>query len=248
MTVRRVDDGGIANGGVDTSAPQTFTIAVVAVNDAPSFTAGADQSVVEDGGPQAVAGWATGTSAGPANESGQVVSFSVSSTNGSLFAAAPAVAADGALTYTPATDANGSATVTVRAVDDGGTANGGVDTSAPQTFTITVVAVNDAPSFTAGADQGVVEDVGPQAVAGWASGTSAGPANESGQVVSFSVSSTNGSLFAAAPAVAVGRDVDLHARVARLRVGDGDGPRRLMMVAPPTVASTRRDRRRSQLR
>ena len=34
------DDGGTANGGDDTSSPQTFTITVDAVNDEPSFTAG----------------------------------------------------------------------------------------------------------------------------------------------------------------------------------------------------------------
>src|SRR5690606_28449568 len=34
------DDGGTANGGVDTSAPQSFQIVVSAVNDAPAFTAG----------------------------------------------------------------------------------------------------------------------------------------------------------------------------------------------------------------
>ena len=35
VTVRLKDDGGTANGGVDTSGPQTFTITVNAVNDAP---------------------------------------------------------------------------------------------------------------------------------------------------------------------------------------------------------------------
>src|SRR6185295_16833825 len=35
VTVRVHDNGGTANGGVDTSAPQTFTITVTAVNDAP---------------------------------------------------------------------------------------------------------------------------------------------------------------------------------------------------------------------
>ena len=35
MTVTASDDGGTANGGVDTSAPQNFTITVTAVNDAP---------------------------------------------------------------------------------------------------------------------------------------------------------------------------------------------------------------------
>jgi len=76
------------------------------------------------------------------------VHFLVSSDNPSLFSAGPAVASDGTLTYTTATNANGVATITVRAQDDGGTANGGVDTSAPQTFTITVTAVDDAPRFT----------------------------------------------------------------------------------------------------
>ena len=42
ITVTLADNGGTANGGVDTSAPQTFTITVTAVNDAPSFTPGAN--------------------------------------------------------------------------------------------------------------------------------------------------------------------------------------------------------------
>ena len=42
VTVRIHDDGGTANGGVDTSAAQTFTITITAVNDVPSFTKGAD--------------------------------------------------------------------------------------------------------------------------------------------------------------------------------------------------------------
>ena len=39
MTVQLHDNGGIANGGVDTSAAQTFTITITAVNDAPVATA-----------------------------------------------------------------------------------------------------------------------------------------------------------------------------------------------------------------
>ena len=149
---------------------QTFTISVTAVNDVPSFTKGADQTVLEDAGAQTVAGWATGISAGPANESAQVADFIVTNNNNALFSVQPAVAANGTLTYTPAPNANGSATVTVQVHDNGGTANGGVDTSAAQTFTITVTAVNDVPSFTKGADQTVLEDAGAQTVAGWATG------------------------------------------------------------------------------
>jgi hypothetical protein len=108
------------------------------VNQAPSFTKGADQTINENAGAQTVVNWATAISAGPANESSQQLNFIVSSTNAGLFAVAPAIDSSGTLTYTPVTNANGTATVTVTLHDDGGTANGGVDTSAAQTFTITV--------------------------------------------------------------------------------------------------------------
>src|SRR5437667_11668 len=47
---------------------QTFVINVTAVNDAPSFTKGADQTVLEDAGAQTVSHWATNISSGPAND------------------------------------------------------------------------------------------------------------------------------------------------------------------------------------
>ena len=147
VTVQVHDDGGVANGGVDTSAAQTFTINVTSVNDVPSFTKGANLSVLNNAGAQTITGWATAISAGAANEVGQVLDFIVSNTNNALFSAQPAIAANGTLTYTPAVGANGSATVTVQVHDNGGTANSGVDTSAAQTFTITVTpaATNVAP-------------------------------------------------------------------------------------------------------
>src|SRR6185369_8612470 len=104
------------------------------VNDAPSFTKGADQTVNEDAGAQTVNNWATAISAGPADESGQTLTFQVTNnTNASLFSAGPAISSGGTLTYTPAANANGSATITINLKDNGGTANGGVDTSASQT-------------------------------------------------------------------------------------------------------------------
>ena len=88
---------------------------------------------------------------GPADEAGQTVSFAVTASDTTLFTVGgqPAVAADGALTYTPAAGAHGTATIMVRAVDGGGTAAGGADTSAPQSFAITLV--NRAPTATADA-------------------------------------------------------------------------------------------------
>jgi hypothetical protein len=139
VTIVARDDGGTANGGVDSSAAVSFTIAVLPVNDAPSFNGGGNQLVVSLLGAQSVSGWASAISPGPSNESSQSVSFVVTTSNPGLFAVQPAVSPDGTLTYRPKLLALGVATVTVRAVDSGGTANGGVDTSAAQSCTITIV-------------------------------------------------------------------------------------------------------------
>ncbi|MEO8522736.1 MAG: Ig-like domain-containing protein, partial [Acidobacteriota bacterium] len=196
---------------------RTVTITINPVNDPPSFTAGAADTVLEDSGLRSVA-WATAISAGPANETDgscsvpgvgaisvchQVVDFLVSNDNPALFAPTgqPKVAPDGTLTYTPAADANGNATVTVQAHDNGGLDLGGISTSAPQTFVVTVTPVNDVPSFTRGADQRVAKDSGPTTVLAWATGLSRGPANESAQALDFVVTTTNGTLFSAAPAI-----------------------------------------------
>jgi hypothetical protein len=201
VSVQIHDNGGTANGGVDTSATQTFSITVTAVNDVPSFTKGSDQSVLEDAGAQSVSGWATAISAGPADESGQVLGFFVFTDNPSLFGGQPNVSPSGTLSYTPWANASGSATVYLWIYDNGGTANGGVDTSATQTFTIAVKAVNDVPSFTKGADQVVRQEAAAQSVSGWATAISAGPADESSQVVDFIVTNDFNGLFSAQPAI-----------------------------------------------
>ncbi|HVH35605.1 MAG TPA: Ig-like domain-containing protein, partial [Tahibacter sp.] len=197
------DNGGTANGGIDTSAAQTFTINVNAINHVPSFTAGPAQTSLEDAGPRTVAGWATAINDGDGNT--QIVDFQVTSnSNPSLFSAAPAISATGTLTYTTAPNANGTATIAIVLHDNGGTAFGGVDTSAPQNLTITVTPVNDAPTFTAGPNQSVFENAGAQTVNPWATAISPGPADESAQTVSFAatVTGTTGTLaFSAAPAV-----------------------------------------------
>ena len=200
VTVTLSDDGGTANGGSDTSAEQTFTITIDGINDIPVFTKGANQTVNEDCGVQTAAGWATGVSAGPF-ETAQNLTFSVTAADTTLFSVQPAVDAAGQLSYTPAADENGSTTVTVSLSDDGGTANGGTDTSADQTFTITIDAVNDAPVFTKGADQTIDEDSGAYTSAGWATGISPGPGDESGQTLTFTVTAADPSKFSVQPAV-----------------------------------------------
>ena len=141
-----------ATAGPGESNVATVSITVTAVNDAPAFVKGPDQAIDEGAGPQIVTGWATGLSVGPANETGQSLTFNVTTDNDALFSVLPAIAPDGTLTYTPAPAGFGLATVTVTVSDDGGTANGGIDTSAPQTFTLTITETNDAPVLTGDAE------------------------------------------------------------------------------------------------
>jgi hypothetical protein len=122
------------------TASETATITVNPVNDAPSFTKGADSSAIAGAPAQTVNNWATSISQGPANESTQTVSFNLSNDNNTLFTVQPAIDAAGNLTYTPASGVSGIATVTATLKDNGGIDNNGVDTSAAQTFTINITA------------------------------------------------------------------------------------------------------------
>jgi hypothetical protein len=199
------DSGGTANGGMDTSTTQTFTITVNSVNDQPSLTASNPAAVNEDAGAQTVASWATFNPGGGTDEAAQTATYTVSNiSNAALFATAPAVDANGQLTYTPAANVSGTSTFDVAVQDSGGTANGGVDTSATQTFTITVNAVNDQPSFTNAGNQTLTAWTNTaQTVANWANTFNFG-ANETGQAVAdFIVSITSGNtLFTSLPDVA----------------------------------------------
>ncbi len=63
------DNGGTDGGGVDTSAVQTFQLAVTGINDAPSFLIGGEVTVDEDSGARTIIGFASEFDPGP-NESG----------------------------------------------------------------------------------------------------------------------------------------------------------------------------------
>jgi len=180
FTVAAQDTGGTANGGQDTSAPQTFTITVNFVNQPPSFAASSPPSVNENSGPTTIANWAT-FSPDPLLPSETVLAYHVSAvSNAALFSAPPTVANNGTLTYAPAANLSGTFTFTVTVQETGGTANGGQDTSAPQTFTITVNFVNQAPTFTANNPPAVDQNNGPATVTNWATFVpgSGNPAND----------------------------------------------------------------------
>jgi hypothetical protein len=150
ITLQLKDNGGVADGGHDTSAAVTFTINVIYINSAPSFVKGPDQVLLGNPGARTVSPWATSISAGPAGDAGQTLAFTVTNNNAALFTAAPAVSPTGVLTYTIAPNAVGSAIVTVVLKDNGGTANGGADTSAPQTFNMSVNKASTATVLTSG--------------------------------------------------------------------------------------------------
>ena len=199
VSVYLKDDGGTENGGVDTSSTQTFQIDISGVNDPPSFTKGADQTVLEDAGPQTVNPWATAISPGPPDESGQAVAFAIdSNTNSALFSSQPQVDSSGTLRYTPAANANGSAAITLHAHDDGG---GPTDDSPSQSFAISVTPVNDPPTFTKGPNESVSENDPAQSIPGWATNILEGPSNEISQTVVFHVSNDNTALFSIDPAI-----------------------------------------------
>ncbi|MDN5211424.1 Ig-like domain-containing protein [Fulvivirgaceae bacterium BMA12] len=201
ITIRLIDDGSGVAPNENTSATQTFDINVTAVNDVPSFTVGADETVDEDAGPQSVANWITVFDDGDPEIAQNLTYEITNNTNAGLFAAGPAVSSTGTLTYETAANANGSATITIRVVDDGSGVAPNENTSATQTFDITVNAVDDAPNFTVGADQTVDEDAGAQSVANWITVFDDGDP-ELVQNLTFDITNnTNAGLFTTAPAV-----------------------------------------------
>jgi len=130
-----VSDG---NGGTDSI---TVNVTIDPQNDPPSFAIGADQDVSEDCGGKSIEDWITEMSAGPDNESGQTLTFTVESNgNPSLFTDEPVISADGTLYYTPKPDAFGYADIAVSLYDSEGAYSDGY-----QTFRITVNPVNDTP-------------------------------------------------------------------------------------------------------
>jgi hypothetical protein len=139
ITVTVRDSGGTNDGGVDTLV-RSFIVTITPVNDAPSFTPGANQTLQAGAGTATVSGWASGFTPGPADEASQtLLEYTIVSNNAAdLFSVAPVINAAGTLTYTPKPGAHGTATISVAARDSGGTANGGVDISAIHTFTITI--------------------------------------------------------------------------------------------------------------
>jgi len=125
VTVQLHDDGGTALAGIDTSAPQTFTITITAVNDAPVANAQAVATTEDTAMPITLAA---------SDVDGDALTYSVvvGPAHGTLSGTPPAV------TYTPAANYNGPDSFTFKAND------GALDSNIA-TVTITVTPANDAP-------------------------------------------------------------------------------------------------------
>ncbi|MER9426911.1 Ig-like domain-containing protein, partial [Mesorhizobium sp. M0317] len=176
FTFQVQDDGTTANGGVDLDqSPNTMTLDVTSVNDAPAGTSNT-VTVNEDGAHTFTAadfGFSDPTDAASAAGADALLAVEITTLPGAgsltndgipVTAGQFVSVADinaGKLVFTPAADANGTgyANFTFQVQDDGTTANGGVDLDqSPNTFTINVTSVNDAPVNTVPALQTVAED------------------------------------------------------------------------------------------
>src|SRR6185503_13684754 len=128
-------------GGVNAVVTRSFTVTVLAVNDAPTLNPLASLTINEDAPVQTVN--LTGIGSGALNELQSLTVTAVSSDPAvirqpTVTYASPS--ADGSLSFAPVPDANGNAIITVK-VDDGS----GINAVVMRSFTVTVLAVNDLP-------------------------------------------------------------------------------------------------------
>jgi len=201
VTISAQDNGGVANGGIDTSRPQAFTIKIQFSNDAPTFTKGPDQVVNENAPAQTVRRWARNIAIPKNDEPNAQVIFILLNDNNALFSAQPAIASDGTLAYTPAPNASGVAHVTVWAQEFVPDDPADRDTSVPQAFTITINFVNQPPTFNIGSTQVIASGADPQTIPNFVTNITPGPATESSQTVTFLVTNDNPTLFTVQPAL-----------------------------------------------
>jgi hypothetical protein len=189
--------------GPDATAANQMPITVTEVDDPPSFTLSLSTITLnEDAGTKTIAGLVQNASPGPADESGQTLTYAVTvgSVTGNLaFSIAPSFnPATGVLTFAAAPNTNGTAALKVTLTDSGGA-------SATHTLNLVVNAVNDAPTFTlAGNPPAAKEGTGAQSVSGFVTAFNPGPSDEASQTPTYLVSvtgTTGGLTFTAPPAI-----------------------------------------------
>ena len=179
------------NGALST---ESFLLTVDPVNDPPTMSTIANQSINEDNTRSFsvyVSDIDTSTSA--------LTVTAIESTNTELLPLdAEHISITGStgtrtVSLTPATNQNGTTYVTLQ-VSDGG------ETIATRQFLFTVNAVNDTPYFTAGTDIVISEDSGAQSFTNWATDISTGADNET-EALTFNVQADIASMFSEQPAI-----------------------------------------------
>ncbi|MEA5570119.1 Calx-beta domain-containing protein [Calothrix sp. UHCC 0171] len=221
VTVQLQDNEGIANGGVDMSAPQTFTIKVNAVNDAPvnqlpgeSFTIDEDGSLVfssSNNNAITISDIDAGTNKVEVNLTTTNAIFSINNNNSVNISGNQTAnlkltgtvsninTALNGLIFRPNANFNGDTSIEI-ATNDLGSTGGGIPQTDIDTIAVTVTSINDAPSFIQGGNQQINEDAGLQTVTGWATRISTGATNEV-QQLNFIVTTNNDELFAEKPTI-----------------------------------------------
>ena len=222
FTFRVRDNGGVAIGGIDTSAiANTFAFDITAVNDAPVFIIlNPTINLSEDPGAQSLSNFITGIATGPASAideiTGQTVTFRVRALDPTRFAVQPNVTPlsivsgnNGTFNFTLAPDVNnvnsGPILVELQADDQGGPGtfpNGPL--SLRQTVTINVTQVNDPPTFTISQTTfNTTEDAPRTIITNFLSNVLVGPATAvdetTNQVATATVRAANPSLFSFGP-------------------------------------------------
>ena len=160
------DDGGVANGGVNTFS-QAFNVVVTPVNQAPTLNPIANPAPINenDSTPQTVN--LSGITAGP-GDTAQALTVTAVSSNQTLIPN-PAVTYTspdtiGTLNYAVAPNLSGTATITVTVTDSGSNVAPNVNNFS-QTFTVVVNSVNQPPTINPVAGPGsVLENAGPQTI------------------------------------------------------------------------------------
>jgi Calx-beta domain/FG-GAP-like repeat/Bacterial Ig domain len=222
VSVQLQDDDGITNGGNDISTPQTFTIKVNSINDAPvnnlpgdSYTINEDESIVfsasknngitisdVDAGTNNVEVNLTTTNAiftinnnNSVNITGnQTANLKLTGTVSNINTAL------NGLIFRPDANFNGDTKIKIVSSDLGSTGTGTTQSDI-DSISVRVTSINDLPSFTKGGNQTINEDGGLQTIKNWATRISMGANNETQQKHTFIISTDNDALFAEKPSI-----------------------------------------------
>jgi hypothetical protein len=189
LTVNVTDNGGTAYGGVNTFA-RTFLLTVMSVNDIPTFTPGADVTIVENSGITRIEKWLMTYSTGATNEGSQRLSDNFTLNRPDTLVGHPWIDwAARALIFEVQTNAFGTTVVSMTLSD-------GMAFSVTKTFRIIITPINDAPTFIPGLPLLAIGNAMASYSLPWATNISAGPREDS-QTVAFEVTTTTPELFAA---------------------------------------------------